>query len=98
MMAQQGEPGADELIAYLRYGWPKFRPNYEAKTTGNSKRKVEHAVLEQGLGTPCQRGARSMGAMGWREGEGLGPAGRGRTEPLWPDLAPQRGEGLGYSS
>ena len=96
----QGEPGADELIAYLRYDWPKIRPTYDVNTTANRKRNVEHAALEQALATPVKKGpgARIMGAMGWHEGEGLGPAGGGMTEPLCPDLAHQRGEGLGYSS
>ena len=61
---------------------------------------MEHAALEQALATPVNKepGAKIMRTMGWHEGEGLGPAGGGMTEPLCPDLAHERAAGLGDSS
>ena len=50
---EQGELGADELIAYLQDTWPAIRAKY-----------YENTVVEQGLATPVQNGPGAQSTEG----------------------------------
>ncbi|KAJ3607279.1 hypothetical protein NHX12_026790 [Muraenolepis orangiensis] len=64
--------------------------------TGDVKRRRKAAPLGSTGPTDTNVGSRMLQTMGWSPGAGLGPAGRGITEPIRATQRP-KGAGLGFN-